>query len=71
MIQFLVVLIIDEMYLQKSVQYQNGDFIGQNADGLLYKGIVVFMIVSLQKSVPCVIKSCPEITINGRWFVLV
>ena len=34
------VLIIDEMYLQKSVQYHSGDFVGQNEEGNLFKGIV-------------------------------
>ena len=34
------VLIIDEMYLQKSVQYHSGDFVGQNEEGNLFEGIV-------------------------------
>ena len=42
------VLLVDEMYLQKSVQFHNGSFIGQNEEETLYKGIVVFMIVSLK-----------------------
>ena len=54
------VLIVGEMYLQKSVQYHSGDFIGQDEDGILYKGIVVFMIVSLKKS-------RPESKISGEW----
>ena len=62
-----IVLIIDEMYLQKSVQYHGGHFVGQDEDGNLYKGIVVFMIVSLKQSLPCVIKSIPETTISGEW----
>ena len=33
---------------------------GQDEDGNLYKGIVVFMIVSLKKSIPYVVKSCAE-----------
>ena len=62
-----IILIIDEMYLQKSVQYHGGHFVGQDEDGNLYKGIVVFMIVSLKKSLPCVIKSIPETKISGEW----
>ena len=61
------VLLIDEMYLQKSVQYHSGNFVGQDEEGNMYKGIVVFMIVSLKKSIPCVIRSCPETKISGEW----
>ena len=46
------VLLVDEMYLQKSVQFHNGSFIGQNEEGTLYKGIVVFMIVPLKSLFP-------------------
>ena len=61
------VLLIDEMYLQKSSQYHGGKLVGQDEDGNLYKGIVVFMIVSLKKSIPYVVKSCAEVKINGAW----
>jgi hypothetical protein len=50
----------------KTVQYHSGDFVGQDEDGDLYKGIVVFMIVSLKKSIPLV-SSRPEIKITGEW----
>ena len=56
------VLIIDEMYLQKSVQYHSGDFVGQNEEGT-----VVFMIVSLKKSTQIVIRFPPETKITGEW----
>ena len=62
-----VILIIDKMYLQKSVQFHSGNFVGQDEDGNLYKGVAVFMIVSLKQSVPCVIKSLPETKISGEW----
>ena len=55
------------MYLQKSVQYHSGDFVEQDEEGNLFKGIVVFMIVSLKKSVPIVIRSLPETKITGEW----
>ena len=45
-------LMIDEMYLQKAAQYQNGEYVGVNDNGDLYKGIFVFMIVGLKKSIP-------------------
>ena len=61
------VLLIDEMILQKASQYHSGNMIGADADGNLYKGIVNFMIVGLQKSIPYVVKSSPEITITWEW----
>ena len=32
------------MYLQKAAQYQDGDYVGADENGELYKGIIVFMI---------------------------
>ena len=61
------VLLVDEIYLQKSVQFHSGSFIGRSEERTLYKGIVVFMIVSLKKSIPLEIKSSPDITITGEW----
>ena len=31
---------IDEMYLQKAAQYQDGKYVGVNENGDLYKGIL-------------------------------
>ena len=62
-----VIVMVDEMYLQKSVQYVGGDYVGSDKDGNLYKGIVVFMIQGLKQSIPVVIKACPEVTIKGEW----
>ena len=62
-----IMLIFDEMYLQKQEQYQDGAVFGTNEEGQLYKGIVCFMIVGLKKSVPYLIKTCPEIKIEGTW----
>ena len=39
------ILMIDEMYLQKSAQYQSGEYVGVGEEGNLCKGIVVFMVV--------------------------
>ena len=49
------------------MQYQSGDIVGQDEEGHLFKGIVVFMIASLKKSVPIVIRSLPETKITGEW----
>ena len=61
------VLMIDEMYLKKSSQYHSGEYVGEDEEGHLYKGIVVFMIVGLKESVPYVVKSCPVVSISGEW----
>ena len=59
-------LLIDEMYLQKSWQYHGGKFYGKDEDGELYNGIVVFMVVGLIKSTPYEIKTLPETKISGE-----
>ena len=59
------VVLIDEMYLQKGVQYHGGSLIGADDDGNFYSGIFVFMVVSLKESIPFVIKACPEFQISG------
>ena len=41
--------------------------IGADAEGNLFKGIVSFMIVGLEKSIPYVVKSSPDVTITGEW----
>ena len=43
-----VIMMVDEMYLQKCVQYIGGDYLGSDDEGNLFKGIVVFMIQGLQ-----------------------
>ena len=55
-----VILMSDEMYLQKSTQYHGGEYIGADGDGELFSGINVFMIVGLQKSVLIVVRASPE-----------
>ena len=60
-------LLIDEMYLQKSCQYHGGIFYGKDEHGEFYNGIVVFMVVGLRKSIPYVIKTLPETKISGEW----
>ena len=60
-----IVLMIDEMYLQKSVEYSSGEMIGCDEDDSMFKGIVGFMIVGLKQSIPYIIKSLPEVKIEG------
>ena len=54
---------IDEMYLQKSEQYQSGKYV---EEGNLYEGIFAFMVVGLRESIPFV-QTIPEVTFNGQW----
>ena len=62
-----VIISVDEMYLQKSTQYQCGEYVGADDDGNLYKGIVAFLVVGIKESVPYVIQAIPEVTITGKW----
>ena len=52
-----VVLMFDEMYLQKCEEYSAGEIIGANENNELYKGLLSFMIVGLKENVPYV-KNC-------------
>ena len=61
-----IIIIIDEMYLQKCIQYTGGEYLGSNDEGNLYKGIAAFMIQGLKKSVPVVVKACPEIAVKNE-----
>ena len=60
-----VVLMVDEMYLQKGVQYISEEHVG--ADGSLYKGKVVLMVQGIEKSSVVVIKAFPEVKADGHW----
>ena len=62
-------MMVDEMYLQKCVQYIGRDYLGSDDKGNLFKGIVVFMIQGLQQSVPVAVKACPEISVRSEWLV--
>ena len=57
------ILMIDEMYLQKSAQYQSGENV---EEGNLYKGIFAFLVVELKQSIPFVVQTIPEVTFNGQ-----
>jgi hypothetical protein len=62
-----VILILDEMYLQKCEEYFAGESIGADEKGELYKGVVCFMIVGLKNNIPYVVKALPEKEITGKW----
>ena len=62
-----IVLLTDEMYLQKELQFQQGKLIGCDGNGDLFKGIMTFMIVGVRKNVPFVVKAVPESKIEGKW----
>ena len=61
-----VILMSDQIYLQKSTQYHSGKYIGADSNGDLFSGINVFMVVGLQKSVPIVVHASPETKMNGE-----
>ena len=61
-----VVLMFDEMYLQKCEEYSGGEIIGADENNELFKGLLSFMIVGLKENVPYVIKSVQEVKINGK-----
>ena len=54
-----IMLMVDEMYLQKCIQYAGGQYMGADSNENFYKGIVVFMIQGLKESVPIVVKASP------------
>lgn len=60
-----VVLLIDEMHLQESVEYDGRDSVGADEHGELYTGILCFMVVSLKKSTPFILLSIPVIRLNS------
>ena len=60
-----VILIFDEMYLEKCEEYTGGKTIGANEENQLYKGVVSFMGVGLKENVAYMVKSAPETKIDG------
>ena len=53
---------IDHMYLQKSAQYQSGEYEGVDKEGNLCKWIVAFMVVELKLSIPFIVQTILEVT---------
>ena len=46
-----VVLMFNEMYLQKCEKYRDGVLIGANENNELYKGLLSFIIVGLKENI--------------------
>ena len=46
----------DEMYMQKSAQYQSGEYVGVDEEGNLFKGIVAFVLVWSKQSTEAAIR---------------
>ena len=61
-----VILMCDEMCLQKSTHFHGENYIESNSDLEFFSGIVVFMIVGLKQSVPLVVRAVSETSINGE-----
>ena len=57
-----IVLMLDEMYLQKGTQFHGGKYIGADEEGNHYKGVA-----GLKESIPYVINACPETSVHGQW----
>ena len=61
-----VVLLLDEMHLQQQVQYNGRDIIGCDKDLLMYKCILCFMVVSITKSIPFILKAIPLVKLTSE-----
>ena len=60
-------LLHDDIYVQKSEEYDGGMSYRTNANCQLCKGAACFMIVGLKSNVPYIIRSVPETEIKGNW----
>ena len=47
---WLLLFIVDEIYLQKDAQYQDGKVVGIDSERNLFKSVMTFMINSLKQS---------------------
>ena len=52
------------MYLRKSAQYQSGEYVGVDEEG-----ITTFMVVGLKQSIPFTVQAIPELIFNGHWLI--
>ena len=62
-----LVIIVDKMYLKKSLQYCKENLVGCDEERVLFEGTVLFLIEGLQKSVPIVVKGYPITANCGEW----
>ena len=61
-----LILMVDEMYLQKAAQHQAGEYVGVDEEYNMYKGIAAFMVVGLEQLIPFVVQAIPEVKFNGQ-----
>ena len=61
-----MVALLDEMYLQKYVEYCGAELFGSNINNELYKSIVCFMIIGLKENVSFVVKAVPVTFISSE-----
>ena len=59
-----VVILLDEMYLQTQVQFDGKSVIGCDGDLNMFKSILCFMVVSLKKTIPYIIKAIPIVRLT-------
>jgi len=64
-----IILMADEMYVQKCVENSGGSYVGADVEDNLYnKGVMVlFKIEGLKQAVSVVVKATPEVTVSGQW----
>ena len=62
-----LILMVDEIDLQKVAQYQDGEYVGADEESNLYKGILAFMVVVMKQSITFVVQAIPKVTFNGQW----
>ena len=55
-----VILMFDEMFLQRIEEFVGCNLIGSDDSGASYKGIELFMIVGLKLNIPYIIRAVPE-----------
>ena len=60
-----VIVIFDEIYLQKCEEYFGGGTFGVDENGEMFKGMLCFMLVGLKSNTPFIIKCVPEREVNG------
>ena len=58
------VVLLGEMYLQKSVEYCGGEFFGSSISNELYKSVMCFMIIGLKENLSYVVQAAPVTFIN-------
>ena len=62
-----LILLSDEMYLQKCTEYFDGEMIGMNSEKELYKSVLSFMIIGLEQTISCLIKAALVVKLENNW----